>query len=133
MVPARRGRRASAGRWFPGSPAKAADQRPDRIEVDIVHALLERDDRVVRDVDVLRTHLGAALCDVALPAARLSLQLRTPVDRILGVHLQARDPDQETGTVEGILQVVVAYDVADVLAQEALDAFAELHHALDIL
>src|ERR1700737_2287480 len=98
---------ASAGGWLPGPPAKAADQRTDRIEVDIVHSLLERDDRVVRDVDVLRTHLGAAFGDVAEPDAGLPFQLRTPVEHVFRVHLEARDPDHETGTVEGVLQIVV--------------------------
>ena len=49
------------------------------------------------------------------------------------VHLEARDPDHEARAVETRPSVVVAQHVAHVLAQEALDALAELHDPLDIL
>ena len=44
-----------------------------------------------------------------------------------------REPDHESRTVEAVLQIVVAQDVADVLAEEALDALAELAHPVDVL
>src|SRR2546425_235372 len=49
--------------------AELTQQPHDGIEELVGHPLLERDDRVVGDVDVLRADLGAALGDVAQPDA----------------------------------------------------------------
>src|ERR1700682_5709535 len=116
-----------------GLAAKEADYRADRIEARVVHSLLERDDRVVRDVDVLRAHLGAAFGYVAVADTGISLEQRPAVEHVLRMHLEAGDADHRSGTVEGALQVVGSQDVAHVLAQEAFDAFAKLHHPLDVL
>ena len=49
------------------------------------------------------------------------------------VHVELGDAHEEARAGEGRLVVlVVAHDVADVLAQEALDALAELLRALDV-
>ena len=60
------------------------------------------------------------------------LQLRDAVLGVQRVHLQRRRVDQEARADELVVLVVVAQHVADVLAQEALDALAELLHALDV-
>ena len=50
------------------------------------------------------------------------------------VHVELGVPRKKRGPGEGLLVLlVVAHDVADVLAQEALDALAELLAALDVL
>src|SRR5450756_726899 len=118
---------------FPGAPPEAAQERSHRVEILVVHALLERDDRVVGDVDVLGADLGAAFRDVAVADSGLSLEQRPPIEHVLWMHLEARDPNHESRALESSLQVVGPQNVADVLAQEALDAFAKLHHALDVL
>ena len=54
---------------------------------------------------------------------------------VLGVermHLQRGGVDQEARADELVVHVVVAQDVADVLAQEAFDALAEFLHAVDV-
>ena len=51
----------------------------ERIVELIHHALLQRNDRVVGDLDFFRTHLGAALGDVAVADAEIVLQ--TPCSR----------------------------------------------------
>src|SRR5215471_16472899 len=48
------------------------------------------------------------------------------------MHLEARDPHEETGASELLLPVVVAQDVADVLAEETLDALAELLDPVEV-
>ena len=88
--------------------------------------LLQRDDRVVGDVDALGADLGAALGDVAEAEATLVGSEVEPVERVKRMHLQARDPDQEARPEVARLQPVVAQDVAHVLAEEALDALPEL-------
>jgi hypothetical protein len=49
------------------------------------------------------------------------------------VHLEARRADEEPRPEERPLDLVVPQDVADVLAQEALDALPELLDPLDVL
>src|SRR5258708_10794500 len=63
-----RGRRLGPSRLLPHHPALDPGQRVVELGHD---PLLERDDRVVGDVDFLRTDLGAALRDFAETAAGL--------------------------------------------------------------
>src|SRR5438132_11863831 len=107
----------------------AGERAPHAAEriVEVVHdALLQRDDRVVRDVDRLRADLGAALGDVAEADARLLLQVAAARDGVERVHVEAGDADHEARAGEGVRALVVAQHVAHVLAEEALDALAEL-------
>src|SRR3989304_2532223 len=118
----------------PSSHSDLAQEPDDGIVVLGDDALLERDDGVVRDVDMLGADLGAALRDVEEPQARLAPGQLLAVVGVQRVHLQLRQPHEEARARERRLVVlVVADDVADVLAQEALDALAELLAALDIL
>src|SRR2546425_5819047 len=114
--------------------AELAEQPDDGVEEVVRHPFLERDDRVVRDVDLLGADFRAALRDVAEPDARgLPYELRA-VERIERVHVQARQLDEEPRPREGALVLlVVPDDVADVLAEEALDALVELLDAIDVL
>src|SRR4029453_3376198 len=118
-------------------PVAAADLVPqpgDRVVADVGDPLLEGDDGVVGDVDVLRADLGAALGDVAQPEAHLAAEQVTPVAGLQGVHLQLGVADEHARAGEaGLVLLVVADDVADVLAQEALDALVELLHPVDVL
>src|SRR5262249_34187172 len=50
-----------------------------------------------------------------------------------GVHLQRGDADEEARAPEPVRLAVLAQDVADVLAQEALDALAELLDPVGLL
>ena len=108
-------------------------EREQRVVVPVGHALLQRDDRVVGDLDPLRADLGAALRDVAERDARLVLHEVGAVGGVERVHLERGDADEEARAEVAALQVVVAQDVADVLAEEALDALAELRDAVDVL
>src|SRR6059036_3158919 len=75
-------------------------QEPDdRVEA-VRHALLERDDRVVGNVDPLGAHLGAALGDVAEADAGRRAGELGPVTRVEGVHLERRELDEEAGPRE---------------------------------
>src|SRR5581483_1408438 len=98
------------------------------------HPLLHRDECVVGDLDVFRTDLGAALGDVAEAEAVLLLRLVAPVERVERVHLELGDPHQVPRAGERLLVfLVVADHVTGVLAQEALDALAELLAAGHVL
>src|SRR5580692_4189796 len=48
------------------------------------------------------------------------------------MHLQRRGVDEESRTDEFIVHLVIAQNVADILAQETLDAFTEFLNAVDV-
>ena len=78
--------------------ASAAELAPgplDRVVVLVGDALLERDDRVVGDLDVLRADLGAALGDVAVADPAAVLEVLAPVGLVDRVHLEPGRPDEE--------------------------------------
>ena len=105
----------------------------DRVVLAVGDALLHRDQRVVGDLDVLGAHLGAALGDVAVAQTEVLLGHVLAVQGVQRVHVQFGDPHQETRAGERLLVLLVVADhVADVLAQEALDALAELLGALHV-
>src|ERR1051326_1328216 len=99
----------------------------------IHNPLLERDDRIVGDPDALGAYGGAALGDVAVADALRGAQLVPPVERVERMHLQRRRVHQVAGPDELLVQVVVPEDMADVLAEEALDALPELLHPVHVL
>ena len=55
-----------------------------------------------------------------------------PVGGVERMHLERRRVDEEARADELVVLVVIAQHVADVLAEEALDALAELLHAIDV-
>ena len=61
------------------------------------------------------------------------LQVGSAIGGVERVHLQRGRVDEEARADELVVLVVIAQDVAHVLAQEALDALAELLHAIDVL
>src|SRR5439155_21596136 len=105
----------------------------DRVVILVGDPFLERDDRVVGDLDVLRADLGAALRDVAITDPTLVLEMGRSIRRVDWVHLEAGASDEESRAHERPLGLVVPQHVADVLAEEALDALAELLDPLDVL
>src|SRR5207247_8597217 len=112
--------------------AELAQQPHDGIEELVGHPLLERDDRVARDMDVLGADLGTTLRDVAEADAGRVLDAGRAVDRVERVHVEAGQLDEEARPRErALVLLVVADDVADVLAEEALDALVELLDAVE--
>src|SRR5215468_6577831 len=116
----------------PSALLEEAKEPHERIVRVVHHPLLERDDRVIGDGNALRAHLGAAFRDVAIADPERLLQGGPPVLHVQRMHLEPGHVDEEARADEPILQPVLAQDVADVLAQEALDALAELLHAIDV-
>src|SRR3982074_692146 len=91
------------------------------------HPLFERNNGVVGDFDLLRTHLRAALGDVAHADAGARFDQLQPVIAVQRMHFQRREADKETRSREAaFVALVVANDVADILTQEAFDALVEL-------
>src|SRR5262249_52608928 len=129
--PASSGRAETRGSGrTPGRAAlqQAPDEALQRIVELVRDALLHRDDPVVGDPDALGADLGATLRDVAVADAVRLLQVFHPILDVERVHLEVRGVDQEARADELVVEPVLAQDVADVLAEEALDALPELLH-----
>src|SRR6266404_98494 len=110
--------------------AKHSQQLGDRVVESVNHALFQRDDGVVCNRDALGTDLRAALGDVAISDAVLGLELARAVLPIERMHFERRRVEEKPGPDELIEQLMVAQHVADVLAEEALDALREFLHEL---
>src|SRR5262245_33873938 len=127
--------RPRAGSTPSGRLAASRDPPPHaahRIVEVVHHAFLQRDDRIIGDVDRLGTVPRAALGDVAVPDPGRLLEVARARRDVEGMHLQAGDADEEAGAGEAVLLLVIAQHVADVLTEEALDALAELLYPVDV-
>src|SRR5690606_23762621 len=109
-----------------------AEEAGDRVEELIDDAFLQRDDRIIGDRDVLGADLGAAFGDVAEADAVFVADFGDAVFGVERVHLEGGEVDEVAGSGELRVLAVLAQHMADVLAQEALDALAELLHAVDV-
>src|SRR5215813_11583855 len=89
---------------------------PDqRVVLPPCHPLLQRDQRVIGDLDVLGADLSAALGDVAVAEAEGLLSLLDPVGGVGRVHLQLGHTHQVPRPGERVLVLgVVSDDVAGV-------------------
>src|SRR4051794_3623191 len=102
--------------------AKDAQQLRDRVVQLVDDAFLERNEGVVGNRDPFRADLRAALGDVAVPDSVSLLEISRPMFRVDRVHLQRRGVEQVTRTDELVEERMIAQHVADVLAEETLDA-----------
>ena len=123
---------AGLGASWSCSSGDLAEELQQRVVASVDDALLERDDRVVGDVDAFGADFGAAFRDVAESEAALVRNELGPVERVERMHLEARDADQEPRPEVAAVQSVIAQDVTHVLAEEALDALAKLGDAVDV-
>src|SRR4030095_1463305 len=94
-----------------------------RIVKFIHYTFLERDDSVVGDLNAFRTHFCAALRDVAVTDSLCGSQFVHPILSIKRMHFERGDINQISWPNELFMHAMVAQHVADILAQEALDAF----------
>ena len=62
----------------------------------------------------------------------LLLQFRDAIGGIERVHLERGRVGQKSRTDELVMQLVVAQDVAHILAEKTLDALAEFLHPIDV-
>src|SRR5262249_52006746 len=105
----------------------------DRVIELVNDAFLERDDAVVGDVDVFGADFGATLGNVAEADVESVFEKAEPVSGVQGMHFQAGDADHEARAAKRLALgfVVIAKDVADILAEKTLDALAEFLDAID--
>src|SRR5581483_3918558 len=104
----------------------------ERVVEFVDDSFFERNDGVVGDFDFFGAYLGAAFGDVAVADAAGIAEVADAVGGVERVHLHRGGVDEKTRADELVVHVVFAEDVADVLAQIALDAFAEFLDAVDV-
>src|SRR5437773_12276394 len=98
--------------WLLPRTADLADQHEERV-IEFIHdALFERDNGIVRDANLFRADLGAALCDVALADAQFLAEQPSARCAVHGVHIQTRDAQQKARPSVLIILVVLALTVA---------------------
>ena len=83
-------------------------------------------------MDIFRANFGAALRDIAEADAQFVLEQFGAGDSVQRMHLEPGDSDKETRPPELFFFVVLAQNVANILAEEAFDAFAKFLHAVDV-
>lgn len=110
-----------------------AKQLLQRIIKFVGHSFFERNDSVVRNCNMFRTNFGAAFRDIAIADPVTTLQIAKSILGVERVHIQCRRVNEESGADEVIVLVMVAQNVAHVLAKKTLDTFAKLLNPLDIL
>src|ERR1700721_262523 len=93
-----------------------AEEHGQRIIELVDDALLQRNDGVVGDVNFFGTDFAAAFGDVAEANAEAILEQAGTIKAVNRMHLEAGDTDEEARTTESLLFVMLANDVADVLA-----------------
>ena len=81
---------------------------------------------------MFRADIRAALGDVAVPYAVGLPELADTVFAVQRVHFKRGRMNQEARADEAIVEMMLAKDVTDVLAEKALDALPEFLHAVDI-
>src|SRR5688500_7994334 len=110
---------------LPSFPPEKLKQLSQWVKVAVYDPFFERNDGVVRDGDVLRTHFRTAFRDIAVTDALGLLKLVNAILRIEGMKLEARYEDEKSGTNKLLVQMVIAQHVAHVLAEKAFDALAK--------
>ena len=93
---------------------------------------LERNNGVVGDRNVLRANLGATLGDVAVTDAVTFFQLVGSIEDVERMHLELRGVNQKSRAHELLVELMIAKNVADILAQKALDALPEFLNAVHV-
>ena len=74
----------------------------------------------------------AALGDIAIADAQFFSQQGGSRNAVERMHFEAGGADKEARSAERIVFLVIAKDVANVLAKKTLDAFTKFLHAIDI-
>ncbi len=97
-------------------PSNLPNQHEDGIVEFVDHALLQWNDRIVRDVDLLGTDFGATLGYVAEADAEFIFQQARARFRVERMHFERRNPNEKPRSSELLRLVVLSENVADILA-----------------
>src|SRR5215213_7997789 len=88
-------------------PLKFASQPTNWILVPICYPLLERNNRVVRDVDIFWTDFSAALRDIAVADARVFARQLQTIHGVQRMHVELSEADEEPWPSEVVLVLLM--------------------------
>lgn len=114
------------------STTKDAEQFFDRIVELVNNAFFERNNGVVRNRDMLWADLRATFGNVTIPDTIRILQFFESVLSVNWVHFQGSGVNEESRSDELVMKIVFSEDMADILAEEAFDAFPKLLDMIDV-
>src|ERR1051326_257471 len=118
---------------YSSSATKYTEEFFDRIIKLIDDPLLQRDDRIIRDRNTLRTHFRATFRDIAIPNSLRFRELFKAILRIKRMHLQRSDINEKSRSDKLLVLIVLAKDVANILTQKTLNALSEFLHPIHVL
>src|SRR5262245_50294259 len=114
-------------------PAGKLSQKPTHWIVEVIHdALLQRNDRVVGNVNIFGANFRTAFGDIAEANPEFVLQQFGARQTVEWVHFQPGHAHEEARSAKLVLLLVIAQYVTNVLAEKALNAFAKFLHAIDL-
>ena len=107
---------------------------PSQWVIKFVHnPFLQRNNAIVRDFDLFRTNLGTAFRNIAVADPVGFAQFLDPIFGVERMHLQRGRVNQKARPDKAIAHLVVAQNVADILAKKTFDALPKFLDAVDIL
>lgn len=105
----------------------------DRVVVIVCNPFFEGNYRVIGYMDMFWANFGATFGDIAHSYSGLSVKLLPTVEVVHGVHFERSDTHHLTWAKKNIFTFVLAENVANILAEKAFNAFAELLDAIHVL
>ena len=111
---------------------KDSEQSFDRIVEFVYHALLQRNDGVIRDCDTFRTNLGTTFRDIAIPNPLRFSELLETVLRIERMHFERGHINEKPRPDKFLMLLMFPENVANILTQKALNTLSKFLDAVDI-
>src|SRR5882762_11075624 len=99
---------------------------PEQRVVELVHhPLLQRNDGVIRNMDIFRTNLCATFRYVAQSDAQLILQQLRSGNAVHRMHFQSRHAHKKSWPAKLLVLIVISQHMANILAKKTLNALAK--------
>ena len=114
------------------STTKDTEQFFDRIVELVNNPFFERNNGVVRNCDMFWADLCATFGNVTIPDTIRILQFFESVLGVNWVHFQGSGVNEESRSDEFVMKIVFSEDMADILAEEAFDAFSKLLDVINV-
>src|SRR5205085_4589754 len=114
------------------SPFQPTPKPSERIVKFIHDSFLQWNDSVVSDLNAFRANFGAAFCDIAVADPLSVSQFFQSIFGIERMHLQRRHMNQKARSDELVVHLVIAQNMANVLAKKTFDALPEFLDAIDV-
>src|SRR6185369_2151657 len=96
----------------------------------VYDAFLKWNDSVIRNCNTFRTNFCTTFRYVAIAYAKQIFQFLGPILGVERMHFERRRVNQKPRSDEFLVLIMIPKNVADILAEVTLDAFAKFLHAV---